>query len=70
MDIDLESIIDPCNIHLTWSNWRKVVLDIMDECIPTSIVADCGIVSDVCFEFVSFVRIAHPSPDLNLVRVI
>ena len=36
MDIDLESIIDPCNIHLTWSNWRKVFLDIMDECIPTS----------------------------------
>ena len=36
MDIDLESITDPCNIHLTWSNWRKVFLDIMDECIPTS----------------------------------
>ena len=39
MYVDLEAIIDPNDIQLTWSNWKKkVFLDIMDECIPTSIV--------------------------------
>ena len=34
MDVDLETIIDPNNIQSTWSNWKKIFLDIMDECIP------------------------------------
>ena len=39
MDVDLEAIIDPNDIQLTWSNWKKkIFLDIMDECIPISIV--------------------------------
>ena len=38
MDVDLESIINPYDIQSTWSNWKKIFLDIMDECIPTSIL--------------------------------
>jgi len=38
MDIDLETIIDTNDIRLIWSNWKKIFLDIMDECIPTSVL--------------------------------
>ena len=38
LDVDLESIINPYDIQSTWSNWKKIFLDIMDECIPTSIL--------------------------------
>ena len=37
MDVDLETIIDPNDIQSTWSNW-KIFLDIMDKCIPKSIL--------------------------------
>ena len=40
MDVDLETIIDPNDIQSTWSNWKKIFLDIMDECIPTSILSN------------------------------
>ena len=36
MDTDLETIIDTNDIRLIWSNWKKIFLDIVDECIPTS----------------------------------
>ena len=38
MDVDLETIIDPNDIQSTWSNWKKIFLDIMDECMPTFIL--------------------------------
>ena len=39
MDVDLETIIiDPNDIQSTRWNWKKMFLDIMDECIPTSIL--------------------------------
>ena len=47
MDVDLETIIDSNNIQSTWSNWKKMFVDIMDECIPTSILPNrkifCGL---------------------------
>ena len=38
MDVDLETIIDSNDIQSTWSNWKKMFLDTMDECIPISIL--------------------------------
>ena len=34
MDVNLETVIDPNDIQSIWSNWKKIFLDIMDECIP------------------------------------
>ena len=38
MDVDLEAIIDPNDIQLTWSNWKKKSIPRHPERIPTSIL--------------------------------
>ena len=38
MSIDLDIVTDPSDIQSSWLNWIQSFLNIMDECIPCSIL--------------------------------
>ena len=39
-DLDLENILEPTNIQVSWSNFRSAFLDVMEQCIPRSVIPD------------------------------
>ena len=64
MDVDLETVIDPNDIQLTWSNWKKIFLDIMDECIPTSILPIRKNLPWLTKDFWKSIKVLRTSPDI------